>query len=243
MERYTESWTSAALDAKMEVVVYGHYGPAVLFFSREGEDLGALEREELIHRCAPLLDAGRLKIVTIDSPDSETWLSSMVPNKKKAQRHQQFNRYLTEEVVPFIGRNLRSSHPTIFTCGISMGALHAVNSFLRRPDLFQGTFGFSGTYDLKHWTKGYDDKDVYFNSPIDYLENLTGPALTNLRQKNRVLLVAGSGAGEHPEASQALAELMGRKGIPNWVDIWGEDFSHDWDAWRVMIPTIFERNF
>ncbi len=231
------------LDEDMEIAVYGHYGPAFLFFPLDGENYQSFEEHGSIAALSPFLDAGRIKVFTINSIDRESWLAEHSDPRQQATRHQQYNRYVTEEVMPFIARNMRSTHPTIYTCGISLGALHAVNSFLRRPDLFDGTIGLSGRYDLKAWTNGYFDNDVYFNSPIDYLGNLTGPALTSLRQKQKAFLLSGRGPGEDPDASWAMGSLMGLKGIPNWVDIWGEEFGHDWHTWNAMLPSVIERHF
>ena len=227
----------------MSVAVYGHYGPAFLFFSFDGGNVLSYEEHGAITALAPMIDAGRVKVFTVDSVDRESWLGENIGPRRRSIRHQQYNRFITEEVVPFIARNMRSLHPTIYTCGISIGALHAVNSFLRRPDLFEGTIGISGRYDLKAWTNGYYDNDVYFNSPVDYLPNLTGPALNSLRQKRKTFLLSGRGVGEDPDASWAMGTLMGMKGIANWVDIWGEEFSHDWETWNAMLPSVIEKNF
>jgi esterase/lipase superfamily enzyme len=243
MERYTDGWKSAALAEKTDIAVYGHYGPAILLFPFDGEDYLSSEHHGLIESMMPSLEAGLVKVFTIGSIDRQSWLNEEIAPRQKSLRHQRYNRYITQEVVPFIAQNMRSSHPVIYTSGISLGALHAVNSFLRRPDLFEGTIGISGNYDLKAYTNGYYDNDVYFNSPQDYLVNLTGPALNRLRQKQKVLLVSGQGEGENPDASRAMGELLGQKDIPNWVDIWGEEFGHNWDSWRAMMHAIVQRNF
>ena len=247
MERHMDSWQSMILDKEMDIAVYGHYGPAFLLFPFDGEHYLGYEEHEVIAALAPNIDAGRIKVFAIGSIDRESWLAEDVEPRQKSIRHQQYNRYVTEEVVPFIARNMRSTHPTIYTAGVSLGALHAVNSFLRRPDLFEGTIGLSGRYDLKEWTNGYYDNDVYFNSPMDYLPNLTGPALDSLRQKEKAFLLSGSGAAhdrscaENPEASWAMGRLMDAKGIKNWVDIWGEEYGHDWLTWCAMFASAIGR--
>ena len=82
----------------------------------------------------------------------------------KSIRHQQWNSYVFNEVVPFI-RNSTSGTTPIITCGASFGALHSMNLFLKRPDLINGVVAMSGVYDLSEYTKGHFDDDVYFNSP------------------------------------------------------------------------------
>ncbi len=243
MERYIDGWKSAALGTHMEICVYGHYGPGMLFFPFDGENFLSAEQHELIAAAAPMLDAGRIKIYTISSIDRESWLNDEIAPRQKAIRHSKYNRYILEEVVPFIARNMQSEHPAIYTSGISLGALHAVNLFLRQPNLFAGTIGISGNYDLNAYTNGYHDNDVYFNSPHDYLAHLTGPILNNLRQKQQILFLSGQGEGENPEASISIGNILSSKGIPNSIDLWNEEYGHNWESWRTMFRTAIERNF
>ena len=47
----------------------------------------------------------------------------------------------------------------------------------------------------------------------------------------------GWGAWEGPalDSTRAFSHLLGEKGIPNWMDLWGHDVSHDWHWWREQI--------
>jgi esterase/lipase superfamily enzyme len=100
----------------------------------------------------------------------------------------------------------------------------------------------SGIYDLKSYSKGYYDEDVYFNSPIDYLPNMSeGEHLDQLRGKQHIHFVTGSGPYEAPQASWRIADVLGAKGLPNHVEVWGEEWSHDWPTWRAMLPSYLER--
>jgi esterase/lipase superfamily enzyme len=242
MERILDSWHSSALNKQMEIAIYGHYGPALLMFPSAAADYLEYERFHLIGAIQPMLDAGRIKVFAINSINSESWLNDRMAPRDKAIRHQQYNRYITQEVVPYV-INAQRGNDVIYTTGVSLGALHAVNSFLRRPDLFEGTVGMSGVYDLKEYTKGYFDDDVYYNSPIDYLPNLSGPTLERLRQKSKVYLLSGKGEYEDPHASWELGEIMGQKGITNWVELWGDEYRHDWPTWREMLPSVLEKYF
>ena len=40
--------------------------------------------------------------------------------------------------------------------------------------------------------------------------------------------------------SWAMADILGKKGIPNRVDPWGPEWHHDWPTWRVMLPKYFD---
>ena len=87
----------------------------------------------------------------------------MLP-EHKAIRHNQFNNYVFDEVVPYI-RNATSPDTFIYVSGASFGALHSMNLFLKRPDIINGCISMSGVYDLSEYTKGFFDDQVYYNSP------------------------------------------------------------------------------
>jgi len=51
----------------MPVAVYGHYGFALLMIPTAAADYLEYERFELIHALKPFLDAGKLKIFSVNS--------------------------------------------------------------------------------------------------------------------------------------------------------------------------------
>src|SRR2546422_4147304 len=115
MERYLDGWRSPVLGREMEIAVYGHYGPSFLLFPSAAADYLEYERFQLIESIAPFLDAGRIKAFSINSINSESWLNDEMEPRQKAIRHQQYNRYIAEEVVSYIASNMRESHPLIYT--------------------------------------------------------------------------------------------------------------------------------
>jgi esterase/lipase superfamily enzyme len=243
MQREIRGWHSPALNKHMDVAVYGHYGFALLMFPTAAADFLEYERFGLIHALAPLIDAGRVKPFSINSINNESWLNDHLPPPYKAIRHQQFNQYVTEEVVPFI-REQCSQETMIITTGASFGALHAANHLFRRPDLFDGTIAMSGSYDLKSYTNGYYDDNCYFNSPADYLPNLTDEwSLSRLRGKHHIHILSGQGDWERPERSVHLAQILTAKGIPHQLDLWGHDVPHEWPTWCKMLPFVIGTRF
>jgi esterase/lipase superfamily enzyme len=241
MDRILDSWYSPNLDKEMEIAVYGHYGVALLMFPSAGADYLEYERFHLIDAIKPLVEAGKMKVFSINSINNESWLNSSIEPRQKAVRHQQYNRYITEEVAPYID-NAMGGHTTTLTCGVSLGAFHAANSVFRRPDLFDGTVAMSGIYDLKSYSRGYYDEDVYYNSPADYLPNMPeGDILRQLREKAHLHFLSGEGSYEAPAATWAIANILGMKGIPNNIEIWGKEWGHDWPTWRAMLPSYLER--
>jgi len=243
MQRILDSWYSPNLDKQMEIAIYGHYGFALLMFPSAGADYLEYERFHLIESIRPLIDEGMLKVFSINSINNESWLNHNIPPREKAVRHQQYNGYIEEEVLPYIDAKM-NGHTMTITCGVSLGAFHAANMLFRRPDLIDGVIGMSGIYDLKAYSSGYYDEDVYYNSPVDYLPNMPdGEHLEHLRRKEHIHFLSGEGPYEAPAATWAIADLLGMKSIPNTVEIWGREWSHDWPTWRAMLPSYLERKF
>jgi esterase/lipase superfamily enzyme len=243
MQREIHQWYSPRLNKDMEIAVYGHYGFALLMFPTAAADYLEYERFQLLDALAPWINAGNIKVFSINSINSEAWLNNRMHPRHKAIRHQQYNGYVEQEVVPFI-HTFTSADTPIITTGASLGALHAANMFFRRPDLFAGTIAMSGVYDLTTYTKGYYDEDVYFNSPCHYLPNLSDEdTLSRLRGSGHIHILAGSGDYEDPDASRRLAGILASKGIGFDLDIWGHDIRHDWPTWRMMLPYVIDKKF
>jgi esterase/lipase superfamily enzyme len=243
MQREIHNWFSPRLNKNMEIAMYGHFGFALLMLPTAAADYLEYERFHLISVLEPYIEAGKVKVFSINSINSEAWLNNRMDPRHKAIRHQQFNAYVENEVVPFI--KMHTSEDTkIITTGASLGALHSANMFFRRPDLFAGTIAMSGVYDLTSYTKGYYDEDVYFNSPCHYLPGINDSKLLNLlRSSGHIHILSGSGDYEAPEASQRLAGILAEKGIGHDLDIWGPDMRHDWPTWRSMLPYVIDQKF
>jgi esterase/lipase superfamily enzyme len=243
MRREIHSWYSPSLNKNMEVAVYGHFGFALLLLPTAAADFLEYERFHLIDALSPQIEAGKVKVFSINSINAESWLNSHMHPRHKAIRHQQFNEYVYNEVVPFI-RNMTSQDTQIITTGASFGALHAANLFFRRPDLINGVIAMSGDYDLSSYTKGYHDQDVYFNSPMQYLPNLNDDyILSRIRSSRHIHIVTGSGDWEAPDASRRFSAVLHAKGIPHELDVWGTDIPHDWPSWRKMLPYYLDSRF
>lgn len=239
MVKEIHEWFSPALGKEMPVAVYGHYGPALLMIPTAAADYLEYERFELIAALRPLIDAGKIKIFSVNSINMESWMNKVMEGAHKAIRHNQFNDYITNEVVPFI-KTFTSNETPIITCGASFGAFHAMNLFLKRPDLFSGVIAMSGVYDLMEYTDGYYDEQVYFNSPSHFIPNLTDHEILEKIRKGKIIIATGSGNHEAPDANRRFADLLNSKSIPHRLEVWGQDIHHDWPTWRKMLPYFLE---
>jgi esterase/lipase superfamily enzyme len=228
-------WYSPALDKEMPIAVYGHYGDALLMIPTAAADYLEYERFQLIEALRPLIDAGKIKIFSVNSINTESWMNKPMEGAHKAIRQNQFNEYIFNEVVPFI-KTFTSNETPIISCGASFGAFHSMNLFLKRPDLFSGVIAMSGVYDLMEYTNGYYDEQVYFNSPSHYIPNLTDPTILEKIRKGRIVIATGSGNHEDPNANRRFSDVLNSKSIPHRLEIWAADVHHDWPTWRKMLP-------
>jgi esterase/lipase superfamily enzyme len=243
MKRELSSWYSPSLNKEMPIAAYGDYGFALLLVPTAAADYLEYERFKLLDQLRPFINQGHVRVFSIDSINNESWLNNQLDPRTKSIRHQQWNDYVYNEVVPFI-RHKASLETPIITCGASFGALHSMNLFLKRPDLINGVIAMSGVYDLTEYTKGHFDDDVYFNSPQHYMPNMTDHAiLEQIRKSKNIHLVTGSGSYEDPGASGKFAKVLYDKGIWYELDIWGEEWPHDWDTWRAMLPHYLGSKF
>jgi len=243
MNRQITSWYSPSLGKDMPIASYGHFGFALLLIPTAAADYLEYERFQMLDALQPLIDSGKLKVFSIDSMNKESWMNDQMLPEHKAIRHNQFNQYVFNEVIPCI-RNHTSPDTFIYTSGASFGALHAMNLFLKKPDLINGVISMSGVYDLTEYTKGYWDEQVYFNSPIHYIPNLNDQWYADkIKASHHIHIYTGSGAHEDPDANRRFSQVLWDKGIWHDLGIWGTDINHDWPTWRSMLPYIIDTKF
>jgi esterase/lipase superfamily enzyme len=243
MHRHLDGWHSPSLHKHMEIAVYGHYGFPVLLFPTAAADYLEYERFQLLDWIQDIVNSGKVKIFSINSINQESWLNPHMHASHMAIRQQQYNAYICEEVVPYIWHSCQG-RMGIITAGASLGAFHAANQMLRRPDLFDGMLAMSGAYDIRrYYRQDYYDENIYFNNPVDFVPNLDDHNLHLLRQKHQIYILSGQGDYESPDASRRLAGVLGAKGIPHELDLWGYDMPHDWPTWRKMIRHYLKDRF
>jgi len=235
--RTIDGWHSPILGQEMPIVSYGHWGHPILLFPTAAADFLENERFGLVGSIASMINGGRVRLFSINSINNQSWMDSSLPVPEQARRQALYNRYIEDEVVPYIRTVCQSPDLRVATAGASFGAFHAANTLFRRPDLFDAVIAMSGFYDLDpDYLHGYSDDNVYFNNPVWYLSNLEGTNLHLLRNACKIHILTGQGAYEAPHASHRLSEVLHRKGIPHFLDVWGHDVDHDWPWWRKMLP-------
>jgi esterase/lipase superfamily enzyme len=238
---YHKDW-SGCLNQEMEYKVYGHAGKPVLVFPAQGgrfyefEDFGMLA---VLHE---LIDSGMYQFFTADSIDNQSWANGNAHPADRARRHEDYDRYIVQELAPQI-RERCGPDTRLVSTGVSMGGYHSANFFFRHPDIFDGLVSLSGLFQLRMFIGDYMDGNVYFNSPLLYLANLEDPWYLDRYRQSKIVICAGQGAWEEEMNAdiQALRQILERKSIPAWVDLWGQDVNHDWPWWRKQLPYFLQK--
>ena len=231
MKREYHRWHSASLDRDMELLVFGHGGARVLVFPTSMGRFFDWEDRGMIASLHEHLAQGWVQLFCVDSVDSESWYAKTRPPVDRARRHVQYDRYLVTEVLPFTTE--QNSNPFLITTGASFGAYHAVNFALRYPHLVGRALGMSGYYDIKRWTNGYSDDNVYFNNPCDFLTNEYEASRLEALRRLDIILATGRDDSGYPN-NEHLSHLLWSKDIWHALRIW-DGWAHDWPWWQRML--------
>ena len=229
------------LKREMEFKVYGHAGPVCLAFSCEGGRFYDWEDRGLVGSLGFLIDAGRLRLVCADSIDGESWLADG-EGRARAEMQERWFCWLTRELAPRVHEVCGlPEDEKLLTAGISLGAGHAANLYLRRPDLFCGAVCLSGSYTVRGWFGDYADDLTLRNSPADYLRLVSAARLAEFT--GPFLLCCGQGPYEDRFLSETktFAASLDAKQLPVSVDLWGADVTHDWPWWQKELAVLFPR--
>jgi esterase/lipase superfamily enzyme len=230
-------WYSEHLDQEMELKSYGHAGKPALVFPAQGGRFYEFEDFGMTTATEAFIADGQIQFFTVDSVDNQSWANWEVHPEERARRHEQYDRYICEEVIPFIHEQT-GSEQRLLTTGVSMGGYHSGNFFFRHPDLFDTLVALSGLFQLRMFVGDYCDDNVYFNSPLLYLPKLTDPDILDLYRSSDIIICVGQGAWEElmQADARAMQTLLDEHNVPAWVDFWGYDVNHDWPWWRKQLP-------
>ena len=232
---------SHALGREMECKVYGYAGRPVLYIPCQDGRFFDFENFSMTDVWSPWINSGQVMVFAIDTIDKETWSNKNGDPRWRICRHEQWMRYITDEMVPFMrnlanDRNGWTGYPGVMVFGCSLGATHAVNLYFRRPDLFDGLLALSGIYTAEYGFGQYMDDLVYANSPVHYLANMSADhPYIELYNLKKAIICVGQGPWELPDSTRQLQWILQSKGIDAWVDFWGYDCSHDWYWWYRQV--------
>jgi esterase/lipase superfamily enzyme len=231
-------WYSPSLGQDMELKVYGHTGKPLMAFPCQGGRFYEWEDFGMIEAGREFIESGQVKLFTVDSVDGQSWANRGAHPADRALRHEHYDRYIVQEVAPFMREHCGKADQKFLTAGCSMGGYHASNFFFRHPDVFDGMISLSGLFQLKMFVGDYVDDHVYFNSPLYYLPNMNDAWYLDQYRQSKIIVCTGQGAWEEAMVAdaRALQLILGQKNVPAWIDLWGQDANHDWPWWRKQLP-------
>ncbi|MDJ0841373.1 MAG: alpha/beta hydrolase-fold protein [Acidobacteriota bacterium] len=232
MHKRHEMIPSRAMGRHIHVWCYGHYGPPLIAFPSAAGFAHEWDAQGMTEVLAPLINGGKLKLYCPESNVSHTWTGKGDP-AHRARGHLAYEVFIIKELIPWIAADCHQDQIEVGASGCSLGGFYAANFALKYPEYFNYALAMSGRYQMTHFTGGFSNGDIYFNNPLAYVPNLEGEYLHRVQQTH-VSLVCGRGQWEEGciEETIALGEILKRKEIPNEVDIWGRDSSHQWPWWR-----------
>jgi esterase/lipase superfamily enzyme len=233
MNREYHRWFSPALGRDMELLVFGHHGARVLVFPTSMGKFYEWEDRGMMVALGEHLENGWLQLYCVDSVDVESWYARWKRPGDRAIRHIQYENYILNEVLPLSTQ--KNDDPFLIVTGASFGAYHAVNFSFRHPELVHRVIGMSGWYDIKRFTDGYSDENVYFNNPADFMQHEQDP--NRLAQLSRMDIILATGREDSGCANnQHLSDILWSKGIWHALRLW-DGWAHDWLWWKDMIRT------
>lgn len=237
MKIETHKWWSPSINREMQLKVYGHWGIPFLVFPCAGGTFHEFEGFGMIRILTDFINSGKIKVFTVGSLDNESWLNNDIWPSERGKRHNDYDSYIVNEVVPFIHDHCRGNHRIMLT-GCSLGAYHCVNFFLKHPDVFRGTIAMSGIYRLSHFVGNYMDDSIFYNSPLDYLPGMTDGQQLDSIKNGQLIICSGQGPWEETGLADVLElrKSLSTKSIPHWIDLWGKDVGHDWPWWKKQLP-------
>lgn len=229
---------SDCLSRDMEYKIYGHSGKICLVISTQNNRFHEWEYRGMFDTVKEEIDRGRIRFVTCDSIDLETWSNDYGDPTYRFTTHENWVQYLVTELMPSVCEKLHDENPW-WVIGASIGATHAANVFFRFPDRFDGVLGLSGIYDVDMYYASYHNEITYQNNPMAYLYNIS-PEHDYIKKYNRaqIIFCVGQGMWEEQTLVQTrqFEQILKAKGIQAWFDYWGYDVYHDWPWWRVQLP-------
>jgi esterase/lipase superfamily enzyme len=230
MRRDYHAWHSPVLGRRMELLVFGHAGQPTFVFPTSMGSYFEYEDRGMVGALADKINGGALQLFCVQTVDDESFYSTRHP-RERINRYLTWEQSLLAELVPF-ARDV-SGHGTFGVTGCSFGAFHAFTMALRHPDVFTSCIAMGGAFDVTRFLDGYYDQDAYLLCPPHFLPNLGDPWFLDRYRANKWVFVTGE-ADICRAATEQAAALLGAKGVPHSLHVWGHGSQHDWPEWRKM---------
>lgn len=237
------SLNSVYLDRQLTFNVVGDRGLPILVFPTQNGQCDDYINFKMPESIAEWIDRGLVELYCVGSVDRESWSAQGDVSRRAEIQELWFNHVVQEFYPRMMAINTKDNDGPMkrlpLVMGNSMGATHALNTFLRRPDLFSGVIALSGAYDARYFFGDRINANLYMNSIVDYMANLpTDHPYIDLFNQKEIIVCTGQGAWEDEmrRTTDIVRRIFNEKGIHAWIDFWGYDVNHDWPWWRKQLP-------
>lgn len=226
-------WFSNYLQRDVEMLVFGHAGyPVVLFPTSmgsfyENRDMGLIESAKWY------IEQGLIQVFCPESNDKQSFYNKSVHPHQKIQQHVAYDKMICHELVERIRLNTRVGKVVVSGC--SFGGYHAANFSFRHPGYVSHMFSMSGAFDIRSFMYGYQHDDIFYNSPLEYLQGLNDFELWNMD-----IVLGTSNWDICFDSNLKLHEVLKSRSVNHWLDV-RQNRLHDWDLWREMFPHYLSR--
>ncbi len=215
----------------MDLLVFGHAGARVLVFPTSQGRFFEWEDRGMVAALGEHLRQGWVQLFCVDSVDAESWYAEWKHPADRARRHEEYERYLLDEVLPL--SQAKNPNPFLMATGASFGAYHAANIAFRNPHRFHRMIGLSGLYDVTRFGGGFYHESIFRNNPAHFISHEHDSARIAALQRMDIILATGA-EDAFVENNRYMSGALWGKGIGNALRIW-DGWAHDWPWWTRMI--------
>lgn len=232
MQEFYHKWHTQYLSRDFEMLVFGNSGyPVVLFPTLKGRYFENKDNG-LIDSASGLLNSGKIRIYCPDGIDEQSWCNYSISPADRIKTHLAYERVILNDVIEFA--KFESGSKTVAVAGCGFGGYHALNIAFKYPDKIKSLICMSGLYGIKDHIFGYSNDNSYFNSPLDYMPNLTDEWYLDRIKKMRIIL----GVGENDfaiEENAQMSSILASKNIEHKFDV-RIQATHSWNLWKEIFP-------
>jgi esterase/lipase superfamily enzyme len=225
----------------MRIVRHGRSGAPIVYAPSSGGDEAEFEAYGFDRVASPWIERGVVQVFSVDGRGPATWWDETVPPAVRVERYARVERYLRDEVLPWIRDVTRVAD--VAAVGCSYGALVAANLFLKRGDVVRLGAGFGGVYGLWHRLDGHHDGEVYFHTPLEYLPGLEDRAILDVLRANRGFDLYAAADDPWASHTERMAGLLSVKQVAHGNKVWPSPADHHERWWRAQWRDFLGRRF
>lgn len=231
MNRTYRKQHSPNLGKAMEMLIFGEEGIPILAFPTAKGRFYEWENRKMTDAAGEKINPGFNQIYCVDSIMTESLLNRDVDPFTRLMRLQQYEKYITGEVVPFIKATNNASF--LMTAGCELGGFLALLFLLKHPGTFGKGIAISGEFDIKPFLDGFYNENVYFNNPVDFIPNLYDAKILQAIENTDIRLVTYDGDSQQ-KTTERMSQTFQMRHIGHTLDVWNGSGEDRWEIWRSM---------